>query len=100
MARRRSKPTPRASDQEELNFKEPAATTKPPRMSTDTEKAARLAIARRAQPAGTNDTVRLTVTIYLSRRQAERLAARAIRGEKNLEALLSEILEAAATDVR
>jgi hypothetical protein len=40
--------------------------------------------------------VKLTLTLYLTREQAERLAARAIREEKNLEALIAEILEAAS----
>jgi hypothetical protein len=32
-------------------------------------------------------------TLYLNREQAERLAARAIREERNLEAIFAEILE-------
>ena len=36
-----------------------------------------------------------TLTISLSRKKAERLTVRAIREEKNLEALVAEILEAA-----
>jgi len=38
--------------------------------------------------------VKLTLTVSLSREQAERLTAKAIREGKNLEALVTEILEA------
>jgi hypothetical protein len=41
--------------------------------------------------------VRLTLRITLSRGQGERLAARAIREGKNLDALVAEILEATPT---
>jgi len=40
--------------------------------------------------------VKLTLTVSLSREQAERLTTRAIREGKNLEALVAEILEAAS----
>jgi hypothetical protein len=39
--------------------------------------------------------VRLTLTIFLGRKKAERLSARAIREAKNLEAVVADILEAA-----
>ena len=39
--------------------------------------------------------MRLTLTIFLPRDKAERLSARAIREQKNLEAIVAEILEAA-----
>lgn len=42
--------------------------------------------------------VKLTLRITLSRARAERLTARAIGEGKNLDALVSEILEAAPTD--
>jgi len=38
--------------------------------------------------------VKLVLTVSLSRPQAEKLTARAIRKGKNLEALVAEILEA------
>ena len=94
MARRGAKPDP-AVDQRELDFTRPPTSTKPARIPTDIEQAARLAIARRAQRAGTGDKVRLTLTIFLTRDKAERLSARAIREQKNLEAVVAEILEAA-----
>jgi hypothetical protein len=40
------------------------------------------------------DKVKLTLTVFLHRADAERLTARAIREGKNLEALVAEILEA------
>ena len=39
--------------------------------------------------------MRLTLTIFLTRDRAERLSARAICEQKNLEAVVAEILEAA-----
>lgn len=36
----------------------------------------------------------MSLTVFLSREQAERLTAKAIREGKNLEALVAEILEA------
>jgi hypothetical protein len=41
------------------------------------------------------DKVRMTVRVILGREQAEALAARAIREEKNIGALVTEIIEAA-----
>jgi hypothetical protein len=83
VARRRARSTP-VRDQAELDLSRPPAAPKRTRTEADIEKAARAAIARRAQPAGPSDKVRLTLTISLSRRQAERLSARAIREERNL----------------
>ena len=42
------------------------------------------------------DRVRLTLLLILTRQDAEALAARAIREEKNVPALVEEILEAEA----
>ena len=48
-------------------------------------------------PAGpSGDKVKVPLTLTLSRPQAERLTARAIREGKNLDALVAEILEKAA----
>jgi hypothetical protein len=41
------------------------------------------------------DKVRMTFRVILGREQAEALAARAIREEKNIGALVTEIIEAA-----
>jgi hypothetical protein len=86
--------TQRPVEQAELDFSRASIPTKRPRTPPDVEKAARTAIARRAQPAPFKDKVKLTLTLYLNREHAERLAARAIREGKNLEALVVEILEA------
>jgi hypothetical protein len=40
------------------------------------------------------DKVKLTLTVFLNRKDAERLTARAIREGKNLGALVAEMLEA------
>ncbi len=93
MARRRSKAA-RIAGQPELDVAtRPGASRKPARTPADVERAARLAIARRGQRAGAGDKVKLALTLFLSRKHAERLAARAIREEKNLDALAAEILE-------
>jgi hypothetical protein len=46
------------------------------------------------QPTGASGKkVKLSLTVFLSREQAERLTARAIRARKNLAALVGKILE-------
>ena len=62
------------------------------------EELARDAIAHEEEaPSG---KVRMTFRVVLPRAVAEALAARSIREEKNLEMLVTEILEAAATKGR
>jgi hypothetical protein len=58
------------------------------------EEMARDAIAH--EEAVGADKVRMTFRVVLGRQQAEALAARAIREEKNIGALVTEILETAA----
>ena len=62
------------------------------------EEMAKDAIAHEEAVGG--DKVRMTFRVILGRQQAEALAARAIREEKNIGALVTEILEAAATKSR
>jgi len=57
------------------------------------EELAKDAIAHEENVGG--DKVRMTFRVILSRQQAEVLAARAINEEKNIGALVTEILEAA-----
>ena len=59
-----------------------------------TEERARDAIAREESIPG--DKVRMTFRVVLARQDAEARAARAIREEKNIVTLVTEILEAAA----
>jgi hypothetical protein len=59
------------------------------------EELARDAISHEDSAPG--DKVRMTFRVVLGRPQAEALAARAIRQEKNLVTLVEEILDAAAT---
>jgi hypothetical protein len=61
------------------------------------EEAARAAMAHEAQAGPSGDKIKLPLMISLSRAQAERLAARAIREGKNLDALVAEILEGVST---
>jgi hypothetical protein len=58
------------------------------------EERAREAIAREESVPG--DKVRVTFRVVLARQDAEALVTRAIREERNLPALVEEILEAAA----
>ena len=58
------------------------------------EERARAAIAREEAVPG--DRVRMTFRLVLARQDAEALAARAIREERNLPALVEEILADAA----
>jgi hypothetical protein len=60
------------------------------------EQAAKLAVARRAKPSPVPDHVRLALTLELRRGLAEKLSARAIREEQNIEAIVIKLLEAAA----
>jgi hypothetical protein len=68
------------------------APSKPAR-KTGPEELAKDAIAHEEAVGG--DKVRMTFRVILGRQQAEALAARAIREEKNTGALVTEILEAA-----
>jgi hypothetical protein len=81
-----------------LDFTAPA----PPRgraPRADPDQIAKAAIARRTKPAATPGHVRLTLTLELPRELAERLSARAIREEKNLELLVLELLDRASRGV-
>lgn len=76
--------------------KEPAAAANvvpmPRKAGPTPEDLARKAMAH--QPTGASGKkLKLTLTIFLSREQAEKLTARAIRGRKNLAASVAEILE-------
>ena len=68
------------------------------RLSTvlDPAAAARLAVARRAMPCAVPDHVRLVLTLELRRELAEKLSERAIKSERNLEAIILALIEAAA----
>lgn len=66
--------------------------SKTPRKSLP-EEMAKDAIAH--EEAVGSDKVRMTLRVILGRQQAETLAARAIREEKNIGALVTEIIEAA-----
>jgi hypothetical protein len=60
------------------------------------EERARDAIAREESAPG--DRVRMTFRLVLARQDAETLAARAIREERNVVDLVTEILEAATAE--
>ncbi len=68
---------------------------KPSRAPAEPERAAKAAIAHEARSIPSSpDKVKLTLSVSLSREQAERLTARAIREGRNLEALVAQLLEA------
>ena len=58
------------------------------------EELARTAIAHEEVAPGPGDKVRMTFRVVLARPVAEALAAQAIREEKNIGTLVTEILEA------
>ena len=60
------------------------------------ELAARLAIDRRAKPSAIPGYVRLLLTLELRRELAEKLSQQAIRSERNIEAIIIGLIEAAA----
>ncbi len=64
------------------------------RVPATPEEAARTVTAHEPSAGPTGDKVKLALMLHLSRQQAERLTARAIREGKNLDALVAEILEA------
>ncbi len=94
MSKRRARPDRSGVEQPELRL---AATPKK-RLSGVLEPAAaaRLAIARRAKPSSIPDHVRLVLTLELRRELAEKLSERAIREERNIEAIVIALIEAAA----
>ena len=94
MSRRRARPDRSGTNQPEL----PLAATPRKRLSTvlDPAAAARLAVARRAKPSAVPDHVRLALTLELRRELAEKLSLRAIKSERNLEAIILALIEAAA----
>jgi hypothetical protein len=67
---------------------------KPSRVAAEPEQFAEAAVAHEAQATPSGDKAKLTLTVFLSRWQAERLTARTIGEGKNLEALVAEILAA------
>jgi len=71
----------------------PASPTKPkPSVVRTPAAAAKLAIARRAKPSPVPGHVKLTLTLEVERKLAERLSARSIREGKNIEAVVIEAL--------
>lgn len=52
-----------------------------------------MAVARRTRPSAVPGNVKLTLTLDVPRALAERLSARAIREQRNLEGIVAEILE-------
>jgi len=55
-----------------------------------------VAVARRAKPSAVPDHVRLVLTLELRRELAEKLSLKAIKSERNIEAIVIGLIEAAA----
>jgi hypothetical protein len=70
---------------------------KPRKSAGSPETIGRAAVAHEGETV-LGGKVKLTLRVTLSRAQADRLAARAIREGKNLDALVAEILEATSTE--
>ena len=60
------------------------------------EIAARIAVSRRAKPSSIPGYIRLLLNLELRRELAEKLSERAIREERNIEAIVIALIEAAA----
>jgi hypothetical protein len=91
---KRRRPDRSGIDQPELPLV--AAPRRRSRSVLEPEQAAKLAVARRAKPSPVPDHVRLALTLELRRELAEKLSARAIREEQNIEAIVIALIEAAA----
>ena len=79
---------------QQLPLAAPVANVRP--RNVDPEAAAKITIQRRAKASTVPGHVRLVLTLELPRGLAERLSAKGIREEKNLEAIVVEILDAGA----
>src|SRR5262245_478321 len=94
VSRRRSAPPARSSDQPELLLK---AVPKGRPAVLAPEIAARIAVSRRAKPSPVPDHVRLVLTLEVPRDLAEKLSLKAIKSERNIQAMIIGLIEAAAT---
>ena len=96
MSRRRGARPARSDDQPELPLLAPkrrAAVLAP-------EIAARVAVSRRAKPSSIPGYVRLLLTLELRRELAEKLSLKSIKSERNIEAVVIGLIEAAAKQWR
>jgi len=89
---RRRRPYGSGTGQPELAL---AAPKQRPRV-LEPEVAARVAISRRAKPSAIPGYVKLLLTLELRRELAEKLRQQAIRSERNIEAIVISLIEAAA----
>jgi len=100
VSRRRPRSSRNEPEQLILPPSPPAAPKAKTRVIPRPEQATRVSIARRAKPSVVPGHVRLTFTLDIPREVAERLSARAIRDEVNLEAVVVELLSAIGTKGR
>ena len=93
MSRRRARPDRFGVEQPELPLK-----AAPKRRLTvlAPEIAARVAVSRRAKPSSIPGYVRLLLTLELRRELAEKLSLKSIKSERNIEAIVIALIEAAA----
>jgi len=93
---RRRRPYGSSTEQPEL----PLASPKHRPRSVAPETAARVAVSRRAKPSSIPGYVRLVLTLELRRELAEKLSLKAIKSERNIEAIIIGLIEAAAKQWR
>jgi len=91
--RRRARPDRFGVEQPELPL---AATPKRRPTVLAPEIAARVAVCRRAKPSSLPGYVRLLLTLELRRELAEKLSLKAIKSERNIEAIVIALIEVAA----
>ena len=94
MSRRRPRSSRNEPEQLILPPSPPAAPKAKARVIPLPEQAARVYIARHAKPSVVPGHVKLTFTLDIPRAVAERLSARAIREQRNIEAVVIDLLEA------
>ena len=90
-------PRPLPDHQRQLGLPTPAPTRSRAARS-DPDQVAKVAIARRTKPSTRPGHVKLTLTLDVPRELAERLSARAIREEKNLEGVVIGLLDRGSRD--
>ena len=91
--RRPARANQQSPDQRDLSL---TGKPKPRGTVPEPEEAAELAIARRAKPSPIPDHVRLILTLELRRELAEQLSLKAIKSERNIEAIVIGLIEEAA----
>jgi len=94
----RRRPDPPTPAQLDLGLTKPSP-KRPTPLPQDPAELAKLAVSKRYQP-GASGRLKVPMTLYLDRAVIERLTERALREDKQLAALVEEILEREAERAR